>query len=204
MNEHDLLDAIGDIDPKYISDADKTVTKKRTIAQFQRYYLAAAGLLLLIVSGVVIRNRFITGDYESIDETSGTAASQTQQVEIEGEVADETETVMVASEAPETEQAEETDGLEATEESLTTGSTDYPAMIMHKGALYKDSLEVYTGNIPDEGQIHVLAYVDGEPKVSGEQNFDRTISATYFVLDEDTIVVCIDPNDGIWRLFKKQ
>ena len=110
MNEHDLLDAIGDIDPKYISDADKTVTKKRTIAQFQRYYLAAAGLLLLIVSGVVIRNGFITGDYESIDETSGTAASQTQQVEIEGEVADETETVMVASEAPETEQAEETDG----------------------------------------------------------------------------------------------
>ena len=66
MNEHDLLDAIGDIDPKYISDADKTVTKKRTIAQFQRYYLAAAGLLLLIVSGVVIRNGFIHGRYARV------------------------------------------------------------------------------------------------------------------------------------------
>ena len=58
MNEHDLLDAIGDIDPKYISDADKTVTKKRTIAQFQRYYLAAAGLLLLIVCISVQRGVF--------------------------------------------------------------------------------------------------------------------------------------------------
>ncbi len=204
MNEHDLLDAIGDIDPKYITDADKTVAKKSKIAQFQRYYLAAAGLLLLIVSGVVIRNSHITNDHESIDETVETATPQSQQVETEGVVADEEGAVMVASGVPETEQTEETDGLTATEESLTTDSTDYPAMVMHKGSLYKDSLEVYTGDIPDEGQIHVLAYVDGTPQVSGEQNFDRTISATYFVLDEETIVVCIEPDDGIWRLFKKQ
>ena len=178
MNEHDLLNAIGDIDPRYIIDADKTVAKKSKIAQFQRYYLAAAGLLLLIVAGVVIRNGYITGNYESVEESEETAMLESIPEEIEGEVPDE--------------------------EALTTSSSDYPAMIMHKGALYKDSLEVYTGNIPDEGQIHVLSYVDGEPMVSGEQNFDRTISATYFVLDEETIVVCIEPDDGIWRLFKKQ
>ena len=202
MNEHDLLDAIGGIDPKYINNADKTAAKRSKIARFQRYYLAAAGLFLLIVAGVVIRNGYIRNDYESVEKSEETAMLEGMTEEVEGEVADET--VMVTSEAPETEPFEETDGLAATEESLTTGSTDYPAMIMHKGALYKDSLEVYTGNIPDEGQIHVLAYVDGEPKVSGEQNFDRTISTTYFVLDEDTIVVCIEPDDGIWRLFKKQ
>lgn len=202
MNEHDLLDAIGGIDPKYINNADKTAAKRSKIARFQRYYLAAAGLFLLIVAGVVIRNSYIRNDYESVEESEETAMLEGMTEEVEGEVADET--VMVTSEAPETEPFEETDGLAVTEESLTTGSTDYPAMIMHKGALYKDSLEVYTGNIPDEGQIHVLAYVDGEPKVSGEQNFDKTISATYFVLDEDTIVVCIEPDDGIWRLFKKQ
>ena len=204
MNEHDLLDAIGGIDPKYINNADKTAAKLSKIARFQRYYLAAAGLFLLIVAGVVIRNGYIRNDYESVEESEETAMLEGMTEEVEGEVPDEEGAVMVASETPETEQAEETDGLEATEESLTTSSSDYPAMIMHKGALYKDSLEVYTGNIPDEGQIHVLSYVDGEPRVSGEQNFDRTISATYFVLDEDTIVVCIEPDDGIWRLFKKQ
>lgn len=208
MNEHDLLDAIGDIDPRYIIDADKTVAKKSKIAQFQRYYLAAAGLLLLIVSGVVIRNSYITNDYESIDETVETAAPQSQQVETEGAVADEEEAVMVESELPEieTDPAEETDGIEAIEESLSTSTSgyDYPAMLMHGGTLYKDTMEVYTGDIPDDGQLHVLAYVDGEPQVNGEQNFDRTISATYFVLDEETIVVCIEPDDGIWRLFKKQ
>ena len=51
MNEHDLLDVVGGIDPKYIKNADKTVSKHRKIARFRSYYLAAAGLLLLVVAG---------------------------------------------------------------------------------------------------------------------------------------------------------
>ena len=66
MNEHDLLDAIGDIDPKHIESAggkDKAKAAKRSnVARFRSLYLAAAGLLLLVVAGVVFRNiRLING-----------------------------------------------------------------------------------------------------------------------------------------------
>ena len=56
MNKHDLLDAVGDIDSKYVKDADKDPVKRSKIVAFQKYYMAAAGLLLLIVAGVIIRN----------------------------------------------------------------------------------------------------------------------------------------------------
>ena len=56
MNEHDLLDAIGGINPKYIKNADKTVSRHSKITHFQRYYLVVAGLLLMVVAGIVIRN----------------------------------------------------------------------------------------------------------------------------------------------------
>lgn len=57
MNKHDLLDAVGGIDPKYVSDAGKSGKKRFKIAHFERYALAAAGLILLIVAGTVISVR---------------------------------------------------------------------------------------------------------------------------------------------------
>ena len=56
MNKHDLLDAVGDIDSKFVKDADKDPVKRSKIVAFHKYYMAAAGLLLLIVAGVIIRN----------------------------------------------------------------------------------------------------------------------------------------------------
>ena len=88
MNEHDLLDAVGGIDPKYIKNAGKTVSKHRKIARFQSYYFAAAGLLLLIVAGIVIRNSRTIPAYESMDETEETTTLEAVPEETEGEVPD--------------------------------------------------------------------------------------------------------------------
>ena len=61
MNEHDLLDAIGEIDPKHIEAAEKIPSKKkRKITYLQPYFLAVAGLFLFIIAGVIIRNGLIT------------------------------------------------------------------------------------------------------------------------------------------------
>nr|WP_297764454.1 serpin family protein [uncultured Butyrivibrio sp.] len=61
MNEHDLLDAIGEIDPKHIKAADKALTgKRKKLVNLQRLYLAAAGLFLFIIAGVIIRNGIVT------------------------------------------------------------------------------------------------------------------------------------------------
>ena len=213
MNEHDLLDAIGGIDPKYIKNADKTVSKHRKIARFRSYYLAAAGLLLLVVAGIVIRNNHVAPAYESMDETEEVTIDGAIPKGIEGEVPDVSEgSPMLTEGSPEA--SEETDGIEvtegseavATEESLATESadSDYPAMVMYDGAVYKDSGEEFIGEILEDGLLQVSSYTDGEPSENGQQNFDRSSETKFFVLNEDAIVVRIDPNEGIWRIFLKQ
>ncbi len=112
------------------------------------------------------------------------------------------------------EASEETDGIEdiegneakATEESVITESddSDYPAMLMYGGTLYKDSGEEYIGEILDDGLLKVTSYTDGEPSEDGQQNFDRSAETEFFVLNEDAIVVHIDPNEGVWRVFVRQ
>ena len=213
MNEHDLLDAVGGIDPKYIKNADKTVSNHRKIARFQSYYLAAAGLLILIVAGIVIRNSRTIPAYESMDETEETTTLEAVPEETEGEVTDVAEGSPVLTEGT-TEASEETDGIEgtegseaiATEESLATESadSDYPAMVMYDGAVYKDSGEEFIGEILEDGLLQVSSYTDGEPSENGQQNFDTSSETKFFVLNEDAIVVRIDPNEGIWRIFLKQ
>ena len=213
MNEHDLLDSIGGIDPKYINDADKAVTKHHKISHLGSYYLAAAGLLLLVVAGIVIRYNRMAPAYESINETGEVTMLGAIPEETEDAVPELTEgSPMVTSGTPES--AEQTDGLEvtednkeiATEESLETESadSDYPAMIMYEGAVYKDSGQEFIGEIYEDGLLQVSSYTDDEPLENGQQNFDRSSETKFFVLNEDAIVVCIDPNEGIWRVFFKQ
>ena len=43
-----------------------------------------------------------------------------------------------------------------------------------------------------------------EPSENGQQNFDPSSETKFFVLDEETIVVLIDPDEGIRRIFVKQ
>ena len=65
MNKHDLLDAVGGIDPKYVEDAGEPGKKRFKIAHFERYALAAAGLILLIVAGSVLTVRRPATVYET-------------------------------------------------------------------------------------------------------------------------------------------
>ncbi len=212
MTEHDLLDAIGGINPKYIKDADKAVSKRRKIVNFHRYYPAAAGLLLLIVAGIVIRNNRVTPSYESINDTEEVTMVGTPQEETEAVPYVTEGSPTLTSEAPDA--SKETDGIEvkegseaiATEESLATESadSDYPAMLMYEGSLYKDSGEDFIGEVLEDGLLKVSSYTDGTPSENSQQNFDRSSETKFFVLNEDAIVVCINPNEGIWRIFLKQ
>lgn len=68
MNKHDMLDAIGDIDPKYVKDAGNNIGKNKKVIHFNRYLAAAAGLLLVIVSGVVIRNTYFNAAQKAVNE----------------------------------------------------------------------------------------------------------------------------------------
>ena len=77
-------------------------------------------------------------------------------------------------------------------------------MVMYDGAVYKDSGEEFIGEVLDDNMLQVSSYTDGEPSENGQQNFDRSSETKFFVLNEDAIVVRIDPNEGIWRIFLKQ
>ena len=92
MNEHDLLDAIGDIDPKHIESAGgagrkekANAAKRSNVARFRSLYLAAAGLLLLVVAGVVFRNiRQVPATEEAPPETDAVTTLQAPETETEG------------------------------------------------------------------------------------------------------------------------
>ncbi len=201
MNEHDLLDAIGGIDPKYIKDADKAVSPKSKIVRFQRYYLAAASIILLVVAGILFKNLYQAPYYESTDETSEIttlsalpegeeeAAAEEAEVETEQETATEEAEVETASE----------DSFK-----VESAESDYAAMIMYDGAIYKDSGEEFIGEILEDNLLKTTSYTDGEPSEDMQQNFNASSETKFFVWDENTLVVCVDPDEGIWRTFIKQ
>ena len=191
MNEHDLLDAIGGIDPKYIKDADKAVSPKSKIVRFQRYYMAVASIFLLVVAGILFKNLYQAPYYESTDETSEiTTLSALPEGEEEA-----------AAEEAEAETEQET----ATEEAeVESAESDYAAMIMYDGAIYKDSGEEFIGEILEDNLLKTTSYTDGEPSEDMQQNFNASSETKFFVWDKNTLVVCVDPDEGIWRTFIKQ
>lgn len=54
MNTYDLLDAIGNIEPKYVNEADIKPKSKSRSRKFYPFYLAAAALLLTVIAGTVL------------------------------------------------------------------------------------------------------------------------------------------------------
>lgn len=206
MNEHDLLDAIGGIDPKYIKDAYKAVSPKSKIVRFQRYYMAAASIFLLVVAGILFKNLYQAPYYESTDETSEiTTLSATP----EGEEEAAAEEAAVEEAEGETEQetaTEEAEAETASEDSfeIESAESDYAAMIMYDGAIYKDSGEEFIGEILEDNLLKTTSYTDGEPSEDMQQNFNASSETKFFVWDENTLVVCVDPDEGIWRTFIKQ
>lgn len=206
MNEHDLLDAIGGIDPKYIKDADKAVSPKSKIVRFQRYYMAAASIFLLVVAGILFKNLYQAPYYESTDETSEiTTLSATP----EGEEEAAAEEAAVEEAEGETEQETATEEAEvetASEDSfeIESAESDYAAMIMYDGAIYKDSGEEFIGEILEDNLLKTTSYTDGEPSEDMQQNFNASSETKFFVWDDNTLVVCVDPDEGIWRTFIKQ
>ncbi len=196
MNPHDLLDTIGSIDPKYIAAADKPATKKNLV-HIERYWLAAASVLILLSSGVLIRNNLMRQSSGDTAETMAVTATLTSAP------VDEME-----ADAPE-EAYDDTSGEDSAIFSVTgtedkeSDIADYPALIMVNGMLYQDTYEIYEGAIDTESALTVSSYTDEKPDVDGAQNFDRTCTITYVILDEDRLAVQMNPEDDSWTLFKK-
>ncbi len=151
--------------------------------------------------------------YEAVDETEEVTMFGTVPEENEEAVPEVPEgSPILTAGAPES--VAETDGIEvtegrkaiATEESLVAecADSDYPAMVMYDGAIYKDSGEKFIGEVSEDGLLQVTSYTNGEPAEDGQQNFDRLSETKFFVLDDNTIVVRIGVVDGEWRLFTKQ
>jgi hypothetical protein len=210
MNEHDLLDAIGGIDPKFIESAERTVSKPKKIVRIQNYFFAAAGIFILVIAGVAIRNSQINTAVVETEEvtTGGVIGDDTEEVTTAGVIGDDTEEVTTAGGAAK--------GLDATEDSsvLTDGGSkksetksadmDFTATIMYEGTLYKDSGEAFNGEILEDKLLQVSSYTEEEPSENGQQNFDPSSETQFFVLDEESIVVLIDPDEGIRKIFMKQ
>ncbi|MCR4584141.1 MAG: hypothetical protein K5686_00310 [Lachnospiraceae bacterium] len=203
MNEYDLLDAIGGIDPEYIKAAGTAVKKAKKRVPFRYFTLAAAGLVLMVVAGVVLRNtRPVPEEY-----TDGSGVLTT-----DGAMPPETDGLGVSEGITETDGTvdhgiEKSDGssaakeAEETEEAVAAESADYPAMLMYEGALYKDSGEEFIGEVTEDGALRVSSYTDGEPKENGQQNFDRSCEVRFFVLNDETIAVRVEQT---WKLFTKR
>ena len=228
MNEHDLLDAIGGIDPKFIESAERTVSKPKKIVRIQNYFFAAAGIFILVIAGVAIRNSQINTAVVETEEvtTGGVIGEDTEEVTTKGlsaEGSDGTEDSSVLtggvtdkgekglkSEASVKSEVSATEAPQVTEaanpEAQVTGSADmdFTATIMYEGTLYKDSGEAFNGEILEDKLLQVSSYTEEEPSENGQQNFDPSSETKFFVLDEETIVVLIDPDEGIRRIFVKQ
>ena len=74
---------------------------------------------------------------------------------------------------------------------------DYASMIALNGIVYKDTYEVYSGEIKEENMQRSLSYTDGFPVNDGEQNFDRQ-NVGYIIIDSNTVICNVD---GDWRVF---
>ncbi|MCR4589128.1 MAG: hypothetical protein K5682_12025 [Lachnospiraceae bacterium] len=220
MNAYDLLDAVGGIDPKYITAADAP-GKPKTVCHFQRYYLLAAALFLLVLSGVMVRNHLLIPGAQLSSDSSAEMCEEAAPAQVYEESATVTaeppaDTGSSNASVYADNQADGVTGSAATSEQdtakeavdaeVTTQATagDYPAMLMANGILYKDTGEEYIGEIDStENAISVLSYTDEIPSQDGQQNFDRTLETVYFFTDEETLVVYLK-DENMWRIFKNE
>lgn len=212
MNEHDLLDAIGGIDPKFIESAERTVSKPKKIVRIQNYFFAAAGIFILVIAGVAIRNSMINTAVVETEEvtTGGVIGEDTEEVTTKGLIAEgsdgtEDSSVLTGGVTDKGEKGLKSE-VSATEAPQVTeaANMDFTATIMYEGTLYKDSGEAFNGEILEDKLLQVSSYTEEEPSENGQQNFDPSSETKFFVLDEETIVVLIDPDEGIRRIFLKQ
>lgn len=172
MKAHELLEAVGEIDGKYIVQAGKTDARRKKRA-YLKWIAAAAFFCMVIALAVTVPH--ITNKKGSVDgdipqgEKMGNAEMEKQK-----------------------------NGSE--EVSISEGIGDYPPMIMVDGVVYTDAYEEYKGKTEGRQIGKAGAYAEtGIPSKDGEQNFDRTSGVEYFRVDQDTLAVCVD---GTWRAFR--
>ncbi len=176
MNNSDLLNAIGNIDPEYINEAYSSHYSSSKMYRYHHYLIIAAALLLLIITGNMLKNK-LEGQYKPIEESA----------------------LELTSDSSGNLENEETFGLTAIpsdqdkSDSINEENVYVPYMIMVDGELYKDSGKIYPENLIDNTQKEkALSYIDGTPTENGQQNFDESLNTVYTRIDENQLAVLVD------------
>lgn len=173
MNVIDFLQAMEQIDDKYIEEANKKVEKKHIKFAWKPYYNIAALVAICVIAAVAVK----TLPRNSVD----TAAPA--QVEYFAEE----EAQMCSPEAC----------LEAAkiEEDVESAMSDYPALIMINGVLYCDSGEISTDGRCGVMDGEITSTCDEIPTTDNQSNFGTGYSYQIF---ENRIDVLIDEQ---WHIF---
>ena len=77
MNEHDLLDAVGDINEKYVIDAAKKKTKKRKVKSWIPIAAVMAAAVLIVI-GVIVANQSHKGGKNGLEIADGKNGTEGQ------------------------------------------------------------------------------------------------------------------------------
>lgn len=175
MKAHELLEAVGEIDGKFIIQAGQMDARRKKKSYLK--WIAAAAVFCVVISLAVTVPHFI--------DKKGSLDGDISQ----GEKVHNTE---VAEFKKQKNGSEEVSGSEE--------SGDYPPMIMVGGVVYIDTYEEYKGKTAGRKVRKAGIYAEtGVPAKDGEQNFDRTSGVEYFRVDQDRLAVCVD---GTWRVFR--
>ena len=159
MKDHDLLEAVGGINEKYINNAGKNGTPQNR-KTYLRWFVAVACICVVVM--VLLVPKFTK---EQEDTNVGNISAQNGD-----------------------NSALDTQIVDSEEVTVSEEIGDYPPMIVVGGETYKDTYEVYQDEINEESIMKSVSYTDGCPKQEGEQNFDRG-DVEYVTIDDNTCKV---------------
>ncbi len=174
MKDHDLLEAVGEINEKYINNAEKNGTQNNKNTYIK--WIVAAACICVVIMIVFVPKLTMKQEDTNIENNS---AQNVDNIALDNQIGD-SEEVTVSEEIG-----------------------DYPPMIVVGGKTYKDTYEVYQDDINVENVMKSVSYTDGCPKKEGEQNFDRG-DVEYVAIDDDTVICHIDGQWRIFKMVESE
>ena len=174
MKDHDLLEAVGGINEKYINNAGKNGTPQNR-KTYLRWFVAVACICVVVM--VLLVPKFTK---EQEDTNVGNISAQNGD-----------------------NSALDTQIVDSEEETVSEEIGDYPPMIVVGRKTYKDTYEVYQDEINEESIMKSVSYTDGCPKQEGEQNFDRG-DVEYVTIDDNTVICKVDGQWQIFKLYENE
>lgn len=134
MKDHDLLEAVGEINEKYINNAEKNGTQNNKNTYIK--WIVAAACICVVIMVVFVPKLTMKQEDTNIENNS---VQNVDNIALDNQIGD-SEEVTVSEEIG-----------------------DYPPMIVVGGKTYKDTYEVYQDDINVENVMKSVTYTDGCP-----------------------------------------